>query len=127
VQCHEREGQALTLGDETIGDLAPSATELHHDTRGPGVGETHGERAQIVRLPGQRNTSREHQVTRAEQRADVDELGGVHPPDRTAERPVAGEHLRLGIARNRHVEEVAQGQDSLDHSAGTTDITNPTE
>ena len=72
----------------------------------PGSPTNRGQRLVVV---GQRDAGRQHQVAAAQQRADVGELGGVHPADLAVERRGAREHLGVRAADGGHLQHVARG------------------
>ncbi len=80
-----------------------------------GVREAGREPGEPLVVVGERDAGRHHQVAAAQQRADVGELGGVHPPDLPVQMVGAGQHLGVGAAHGRHLQHVADRQhlDSL--------------
>ena len=80
-QRDQREAALLALGDQGGRERRPATAELDEQARGLGLGEADREAGEPFVVVGQRDAGRHHQVAAAQQRPDVGQLGGVHPPD----------------------------------------------
>jgi hypothetical protein len=122
-QRHQREAAVLALRHQGGRQRRPAPTQLHEQPGRPGVGEAGREPGQPLVVRGERDAGRHHQVAAAQQRADVGQLGGVHPPDLPVEVVGAGQHLGVGAAHGGHLQHVADGEhpDSLPDSLTVRD------
>ena len=110
AQRDQRQPGRLALLDDGVGQLLPTAAELDHQPDGVGLREAAHEPCEGGGVVRQGDAGREEQVAPAQQRSDVGELGGVHPPDGAGEPAVAGEHDRVGRAHGRHLQDVGDAQ-----------------
>ena len=114
-QRDQGEAALLALGDQGGRERRPATAELDEQARDLGVGEADREAGEPFVVVGQRDAGRHHQVAAAQQRPDVGQLGGVHPPDLPVQRTGAGEHHRVGAAHGGHLQHVGDREhaDSL--------------
>ena len=109
VELDDGEPAVVRLGDDLGGQLGQVRAEFHGEPRRVGRGEAADVRTTLRRVGrGDPRPADQDQLASAQERRDVEQLAGVHPPHEPRQPRPTGAHDRPRTGQARQLQDVVQ-------------------